>query len=567
MEKRRISLLIALILLAALPLKTNSSVYNLFYGQASPLRAETPKVIFQNGTAGTSIIYMNDTSAKVCLQSPSGFAYGYVFKSSNIRVSTSSGTPIEDSEAVVEITLIANSTVLVIYNAGNMHGSTEDYRGKGCAINIDGVNVAFSWQSPYGNNHANSVTVVYATTLAAGKHIVKGMFFANSAGATVGIDTRQIVVFWFPNVQAYYVRSTVASTTTSGTPVDDPQAILTFTLDSNSIALIMYNVGNMRGSAEPTRGKGVTINIDGVDVAARQWQSPYDRNHANSVTLAYLCFLTAGSHTVKGRFFSNVAGSTTTINERQLAVFNFPASLVHYGFVQSSLSATTTSQTPVNDPQAILDINLARNSDVFAMYVGGNAHGVTETLRGKGLQLMIDDSEKVNSTSWQSPFDTNFADSVTSLWCGSIEAGSHTFRGMFFSNLAGSTVTISNRQLLVLVFPKPANYNHVLKIVNQVADTWKIRLKAFGQSNIERLSNCTIYLFNGGGVSRQICILNGMYSQQFGNQNTLTSLSTAYIAVDVLSKSTGTSFIYVYLEVLIPETSTYNLMAVTFEIS
>jgi hypothetical protein len=322
----------------------------------------------------------------------------------------------------------------------------------------------------------------------------------------------------------------------------------------------------MRGSAEPTRGKGVTINIDGVDVAARQWQSPYDRNHANSVTLACLQLLTAGPHTVRGRFFSNGAGSTT-INERQLVVFNFPVSLIHYGFVQSALSATTASQTPVNDPQAILNFNLTRDSDIFAMYIGGNAPGATEAFRGKGLQLSIDGSEGANSTSWQSPYGADFANSVTSMWCGPITAGSHTVRGLFFSNMAGSTVTISNRQLLVLAFPKPANYNYVLKIVNRAADPWKIRLKAFSQSNIERLSNCTIYLLSGDGLYSQIRIINGAYSQQLGNWQTLNSLSTAHIIMDASSKSAGTSRIHVYLEVLIPETSTYNLMAVTFEIS
>jgi hypothetical protein len=566
MGKRGANLLIAIILLAALPLIANSSVYNLYYCQASPVMAETPKVVFQNGTVGTSIIYMNETSAEVSLPAPSGLAYSYVFKSSNVRVSTNSGTPVDDSEAVVEISLAVNSTVLVIYNAGNMHGSIEDYRGKGCAINIDGLDVAFSWQSPYSSNYANSVTVVYATTLATGQHVIKGRFFANFAGATVGIDTRQIVVFCFPNIQAYHVRSTVTSTTTSSTPVDDPQATLAFTLDTDSLALIIYNVGNMRGSAEPTRGKGVTINIDGVDVAARQWQSPYDRNHANSVTLACLQLLTAGPHTVRGRFFSNGAGSTT-INERQLVVFNFPVSLIHYGFVQSALSATTASQTPVNDPQAILNFNLTRDSDIFAMYIGGNAPGATEAFRGKGLQLSIDGSEGANSTSWQSPYGADFANSVTSMWCGPITAGSHTVRGLFFSNMAGSTVTISNRQLLVLAFPKPANYNYVLKIVNRAADPWKIRLKAFSQSNIERLSNCTIYLLSGDGLYSQIRIINGAYSQQLGNWQTLNSLSTAHIIMDASSKSAGTSRIHVYLEVLIPETSTYNLMAVAFEIS
>ncbi|MGB9778730.1 MAG: hypothetical protein ACPLW8_04925 [Candidatus Bathyarchaeales archaeon] len=556
-----------IVLLAILSVSVYSSVYNTYYGQASPIMAETPKVILQQGTAGTSTIYTNNTSAKASVSAPVGVTYGQAFKSSNVRVSTTSGSPVDDSEAVLSVTLAMDSSIFIIYNAGNRRGSTEDYRGKGCAINVDGVDVAFSWQSPYSSNYANSVTVVYATTLTAGSHVIKGRFFANSAGATVGVDTRQIAAFWFPNVAAYYVRSTTASTTTSGTPVDDPQAVLTFSLSSDSVAFIIYNAGNRHGSTEPARGKGVTINVDGADIATRQWQSPYSSNYANSATIVYVCSLGAGFHTVKGRFFSNVAGSTTTINERQLIVFCFPANLITYGFVQSTTSVSTTSGTPVDDAQAVLSATLAGDSDVLMMYVGGNPHGASEDYDGKGVQLQIDGADKSNSASWQSPYGSNYANSATSLWCEQLTAGSHTIKGRFFANYAGYTVTISHRQLVALVFSKPVNYNYVLKTVNQVADAWKIRLRAYDQSNIGRLSNCTIYFYNGGGVSRQIYILNGAYNQQFGEWYDLNGLSCVYIAMIVSATSTGTSYIYVYLEVLVPNMSTYNLMIITFHIA
>jgi hypothetical protein len=554
------------ILLFSLSVSVYGSTYNTYYGQASPIAAETPKVILQQGTAGTSTIYMNNTSAKVSVSAPVGVAYGQAFKSSNVRVSTTSGSPVDDSEAVLSVTLATDSSIFIIYNAGNRRGSTEDYRGKGCAINVDGVDVAFSWQSPYTSNCANSVTVVHATTLTAGSHVIKGRFFANSAGATVGVDTRQIVAFWFPSVAANYVRSTTASTTTSGTPVDDSQAVLTFTLSSDSVAFIVYNAGNRHGSTEPTRGKGVTVNVDGTDIATRQWQSPYSSNYANSATIVYVSSLGAGSHTVKGRFFSNSAGSTTTINERQLMVFNFPSSLITYGFVQSTTSVSTTSGTPVDDAQAVLSPTLAKDSDVLMMYVGGNPDGATEDYDGKGVQLQIDGADKSNSASWQSPYGSNYADSATSLWYEQLTAGSHTVKGRFFANYAGYTVTISHRQLVALAFSKPANYNLVLKTVNQVADAWKIRLRAYDQSNIGRLSNCTIYFYNGGGVSRQIYILSGAYSQQFGSWYDLNGLSTVYIAMTVSATTNGTSLVYAYLEVHVPGTSTYNLMIITFEI-
>jgi hypothetical protein len=167
---------VSIVTLATLCSRIDCGVYNTFYSQAMPIAAETPKVILQHGTAGTSTICMNSTSAKVEASASFSIAYGYAFKSSNVRVSTNSGTPVDDSEAVLSITLGVEAPIFIIHNAGNRRGSTEDYDGKGCAINVDGVDVAFSWQSPYGSNYANSVTVVYATTLAAGSHVVKGRF-------------------------------------------------------------------------------------------------------------------------------------------------------------------------------------------------------------------------------------------------------------------------------------------------------------------------------------------------------------------------------------------------------
>lgn len=390
--------------------------------------------------------------------------YGCAFKSSDVTVSTTSGTPINDAEAALNITLGVVSHVLIIYNAGNRRGSVEYSWGKGCAINIDGEDKAFSWQSPRGSNYTNSVTVLWAGLLTAGTHVIQGKFFSNRAGYSVGIDTRQIVAFWFPNIVAKYARSTVAVTTTSATPVDDPEAALTFNLDRESTALILYNVGNQRNSAEHLRGKGITINIDGDDIATRQWQSPYGTNHANSVTIACVKNLAIGAHTIKGRFFSNQGGTTTTIDERQLVAFCFPSDLIAYGFTESTTSISTTSNTPVNDTQALVPMTLTKDSNVFAMYIGGNPNGATESAYGKGLLLNANGADVSNSTSWQSPGAANRAESVSIIWHQEMTAGNHSFQGKFFSNSAGSTVTISNRQLLVLAFPKPTPDSYRLDI-------------------------------------------------------------------------------------------------------
>jgi hypothetical protein len=389
MRLRHLSVsILNVILLVSLSVSVYGTVFNTYYVQAFPISAETPKVVLEQGTAGTSVIYTNSTSAKVSVSAPAGFEYGYAFVSSDTRVSISDTVDsVDDPEAVLNITLASDSEIFIIYNAGNERGSTEDLAGKGCAINIDGTDVAFSWQSPYGDNKANSVTVVYATNLTAGSHIIKGRFFGlrTKPGAgvyTVGINRRQLVAFWFPTVTAEYVRSTTSVSTTSGTPVDDTEAVVNVTVSEESVAFIVYNAGNKRGSTLET-SMGITLNIDGTDVITRQWQSPYGANEANSVTIVYATNLTTGSHIIKGRFFSVGAGSITTIDERQLIAFCFPANIVAGWFKQSTTSVSTASGTAVDDSEAILNGTLSATSDSLTIYVGGNPNGATEDYDGK----------------------------------------------------------------------------------------------------------------------------------------------------------------------------------------
>jgi len=431
---------------------------NIYYSQAFSILAEAPKVILEQGNSGTSIIYKNNTSARINVSAlvnlaPNNLEYGYAYKSSEISVSTTSGVPVDDPEAVLNITLEKTSHVLIIYNAGNKHGSTEYCHGKGCCISINGTEVAYSWQSPCDNNYANSVTVVYATKLTAGFYIIKGRFFSISSGNTVTIDTRQIAVFWFFDIVANYTRSTVQVTTNSTSPVDDPEAILTFNVKEKSVALIIYNAGNKHGSQEGV-GKGITLNIDGSDIPTKQWQCPYaEGNYANSVTIAYIAVLTNGSHTIKGRFFSST-GNTVTIDERQLIAFCFPFNLVSHWFVESTTEVGTNSGEPVDDTEAILNCSFTYPSDLLILYTGGNPDGAAEVWTGKGVLVNVKGVDEWSSVSWQS---TGFCrpNSATSVYCGKIEAGNFTIKGRFFENSGQEGaywVRITHRQLAVLAF-------------------------------------------------------------------------------------------------------------------
>jgi hypothetical protein len=48
----------------------------------------------------------------------------------------------------------------------------------------------------------------------------------------------------------------------------------------------------------------------------------------------------------------------------------------------------------------------------------------------------------------------------------------------------------------------------------------------------------------------------------------LSASSTIYVTItDLQAGGAGTSYLYVYLKILLPSTSTYNLLTITFEIT
>jgi len=85
-------------------------------------------------------------------------------------------------------------------------------------------------------------------------------------------------------------------------------------------------------------------------------------------------------------------------------------------------------------------------------------------------------------------------------------------------------------------------------------DPWNARLKAYAQTNMGRLLNCTVSFKN---ESQQIIVLDGAYSQDTGGWTDLAGSGTMRIVVDVSAELRGTSLLWIYLEVLKPGTKIY----------
>jgi hypothetical protein len=112
-------------------------------------------------------------------------------------------------------------------------------------------------------------------------------------------------------------------------------------------------------------------------------------------------------------------------------------------------------------------------------------------------------------------------------------------------------------------------YDYVLKVVNQVADSWTVNLKVYNNANIDRLSSLNISLHDGTS-SNQIAISGGTIIKSEGEPYNLPGGLGSAIKISISNlqaTTTDTSYLYVYLKIKVPNTSTYNLFIIVFEIT
>jgi hypothetical protein len=139
--------------------------------------------------------------------------------------------------------------------------------------------------------------------------------------------------------------------------------------------------------------------------------------------------------------------------------------------------------------------------------------------------------------------------------------------------ITGTKTTITqyqqetNQVKLTYSYSSSSAYDYVLRVVNQVSDAWNITVKSYNSSNLSRLSS-TMISFHDGTSSSQIIINNGNITQSEGSPYVLAGNATIYISMSTLqATNAGTSYLHVYLKILTPNTTTYLLYVITFEIT
>ena len=141
-------------------------------------------------------------------------------------------------------------------------------------------------------------------------------------------------------------------------------------------------------------------------------------------------------------------------------------------------------------------------------------------------------------------------------------------------NVTGVSTTNStyqqetNQIKVVYKYDASSTYDYVLAVTEQDALNWTINLKVYDSFNIAARALNTTISFHGATTSDQIIISGGNITKSEGDPYSLNSSSTIFIKMsNVNATSSGISYIYVYLKILVPETSTYSLYSITFEIT
>ena len=261
------------------------------------------------------------------------------------------GYPVEDPHARLLVNLESEANVLAIYRVSKRLFQYSHGWYAYSMIYVDGMPVPesradqsthYPWSWPYGIElHPGPlrVTSVAFKRLGPGVHTLSGRF----ANTEVAARTLAYIVApkeWVSTGRMSSVRvEGNGYTMRSPPPWDDPEAVLTFNLTENSLCLALYSVSNNSTRSVETApgmfineaafGKFTLINVDGVDMPESfASQSIESDNLANSVLSLWAGRLTAGSHTIKGRWGSNELLETTGIDRRVIAVICIPESLL-----------------------------------------------------------------------------------------------------------------------------------------------------------------------------------------------------------------------------------------------
>jgi hypothetical protein len=371
--------------------------------------------------------------------------------SSQIAVTTTSDTLVDDTEASQTFNLASPQVVLAIYQANNIYGAAMPHLGMQNAVNVDGADKANSWDSGGNPDNCTRNCVFWLGTLAAGSHTIKGRFASRESGSTATISNRVLLIYIFDGDTYQYLDDATVATAPDTTMIDDPYAQVTFTPSATCKALVMYNCANSGGvTDESVYGKKAAINVAGTDYGqAEKSSGSASANYVDSVFTVHALSLSAVSTTVKGRFANAGTAATVTINRRQLAVLLLADSTL-MDVVTSTTQVSTTLSSLIDDAQATISRTTTDTRELLVVAMGTKRSGTSAGHYGECYGIKINANDRTNSRG--SPPGLAYADSAATTHAEQLAAGSHTVQGRFSNNSGTETATIDARQVVALWF-------------------------------------------------------------------------------------------------------------------
>ena len=511
MTTKQISLmLLIIILLSSLSVSANATTFNKYSSQAAPITAEAPKVTLGQGTAGTSTVYMNSTSAEVRVT-----ARGWNVQSGTGSISAG------NTYATVDINPVNMSKAFLLVEFGGGIAGNQPERD----VIVSGKFNSDSQLRFDRNGTTNAANYGY--------YVIEAL----STQISVQSGTTQIG----------------SSETQKDTPINDVADI-----GKCVVFLSRTSTGTDRSQYSESFVTGELTSTTNLRL----------KNQGTGTTVTVEWFV------VKFNDDTTIQTGETTVSTSNPTVQSINGVDLSRSWLYFTLRATANGlaqDSPRGWLQSSTEIQWFRRTTTGTVYV---RWFVIQMPAGANVQRGFSDSTVSSEYAKDvglSPVDLERTFSFTT--CDSTGTGNNFPRPFWVESLTSPsnlhlqrwyTGQTSDHNWQVIELPDA--YDYVLRVDNQVTNLWKVRLRAYNQANIGRLSNCTIF-FRDAGVSSQISVYDGAYTQQSGSWYDLLGSSTIYIAMTASARSPGTSYISAYLEVLIPDTSTSNLMVVTFEIS
>jgi hypothetical protein len=490
-----------------------------------------PPVLLQAGTAGASTIYANSTSAIVSVSAPitQGWLSSFQYRKKIIFNNSAIGEN------------LVNFTVPIIFNSSNTDfwGHVQTNGNDTRFVASDNTTELYYEFEKFNHTSDDMIAWVRVPQISVGSTTDSiWVYYGNS---TVNFDS-------YLNSSSVWDRNYAAVWHLKEDPTGTTPQFKDSTFNGNN-----GTAGNMTVTNQVAGKIDGTVNFNGVNQSINAGNAA-SLNITNNISIeAWVKYSSSGGQDSKGIVAKDAAdvGRGYGLYLRYLRI-QYVETDMRIGGAWVNVYYTGLT----NDNQW---------------------HHVVATYNGSLLALYMD-GNLVNSTSASG----NISNNLDALLIGAFNKSSSNI----YFNGTIDEVRISN-------IARSANWNKacyqyetgqskftygseeqraqdpVLNVVNQATNAWNVSLKIYNSSNIVRISNAIINLHDGTS-SDQIVVNSGSIIQSQGALHNLPASagSTVYIGMsNLLANATGASYLYVYLKILTPNTSTYLLYAITFAIT